>query len=88
MLRSISYAGESAILAVERRLSTDRQRAERIAAEGVAFVSNAFLEAYDREVISTRAHIGDNETRARLLQLRLLSRALYEINYEAEFRPH
>ncbi len=48
MLRSISYAGESAILAVEQRLSTDVVRAERIALEGVGLVSKVFMEPMRR----------------------------------------
>ncbi|MFN3890806.1 MAG: maltose alpha-D-glucosyltransferase [Beijerinckiaceae bacterium] len=87
MLRSISYAGESAILAVEQRLSTDAARAERIAAEGVRLVSDVFMEEYAAEVAGTLAEVADAGTFERLLRLKLLSKALYEINYEAEFRP-
>lgn len=87
MLRSISYAGESAILAVEQRLSTDPARAERIAAEGVALVSRVFLDAYAAEVAGTLAEVADEESGQRLLRMKLLAKALYEINYEAEFRP-
>ncbi len=87
MLRSISYAGESAILAVEQRLSTDVVRAERIALEGVGLVSKVFMDAYAAEVAGTFAEVADPETRMKLLRMKLLSKALYEINYEAEFRP-
>ena len=87
MLRSISYAGESAILAVEQRLSTDVVRAERIASEGVQLVSKVFMDAYAAEVAGTRAEVVDTESRQRLLRMKLLAKALYEINYEAQFRP-
>ena len=87
MLRSISYAGESAILAVEQRLSTDAVRAERIALAGVELVSKVFMDGYGAEVAGTFAEAADPETRTRLLRMKLLSKALYEINYEAEFRP-
>ena len=87
MLRSISYAGESAILAVEQRLSTDVARAERIASEGVQLVSRVFMDAYSAEVAGTWAEVADPLHRERLLRMKLLAKALYEINYEAEFRP-
>lgn len=87
MLRSISYAGESAILAVEQRLSTDPSRAERIAAEGVRLVSDVFMKAYAAEVGGSPAEVADAESFDRLLRIKLLAKALYEINYEAEFRP-
>ena len=87
MLRSISYAGESAILAVEQRLSTDAVRAERIALAGVELVSKVFMDAYGAEVAGTSAEAADPETRTRLLRMKLLSKALYEINCEVEFRP-
>jgi len=87
MLRSISYAGESAIVAIEQRLSTDTARAERLALEGVRLVSRVFMEAYNANIAGSPAEIADEATRARLLSLKLLSKALYEINYEAEFRP-
>jgi maltose alpha-D-glucosyltransferase/alpha-amylase len=87
MLRSISYAGESAILAIEQRLSTDVVRAERIAGEGVKLVSRLFMDAYRAEVAGTLADVADDESRQRLLQIKLLAKALYEVNYEAEFRP-
>ncbi len=87
MLRSISYAGESAILAVEQRLSTDVVRAERIASEGVQLVSKVFMDAYAAEVAGTRAEVVDIDSRQRLLRMKLLAKALYEINYEAQFRP-
>lgn len=71
MLGSISYGGESAILAVEQRPSTDASRAGRIAAEATG----------------TLAKVADEGSRSRLLRTELLSKALYEINCEAEFRP-
>ena len=87
MLRSISYAGESAILAVEQRLSTDVARAERIALDGVQLVSTIFMDAYAAQVAGTWAEVPEPSDRKRLLTIKLLSKALYEINYEAEFRP-
>lgn len=87
MLRSIAYAAGAAIQAIEQRLLTDSGRAQAMSAAGYNFVSAAFLQAYDAHVAGTPAEIIDPDARRRLLGLKLLTKALYEIRYEAEFRP-
>ncbi|MDB5570197.1 MAG: trehalose synthase [Hyphomicrobiales bacterium] len=87
MLRSMSYVGATAVQAIEQRVLTDPARAERLASEGVALVSDAFLASYREHVAGTPADVADDASRTALLQLKLLAKGLYEINYEAEFRP-
>lgn len=45
------------------------------------------MDAYAAEVAGTGAEVVSPIDRKRLLTIKLLSKALYEINYEAEFRP-
>ena len=87
MLRSISYAAGAAIQAIEQRLLTDPLRAEAMSSTAAQFVSAAFLDAYDSQISGSRAEIIDPDAKRRLLGLKLLQKALYEIRYEAEFRP-
>lgn len=87
MLRSISYAAGAAIQAIEQRLLTDPLRAESMSSSAAQFVSMAFLDAYDSQIAGSRAEIIDPDAKRRLLGLKLLQKALYEIRYEAEFRP-
>ncbi len=87
LLRSISYMGATAIQAIEQRVLTDRERAERLASEGIALVSAAYLTSYLEHVAGSPADVPDERSRSTLLQLKLLAKAFYEINYEAEFRP-
>jgi predicted trehalose synthase len=72
---------------MELRLSTDVARAERIASERVQLVSRIFMDAYVAEVAGTWAEVAEPLHRQRLLKMKLFYKALYEINYEAEFRP-
>ena len=48
---------------------------------------DAFLKAYEEAARGSPAWVEDADTRARLLRLHLLGKALYEIDYEANNRP-
>lgn len=87
MLRSISYAAGAAIQAIEQRFLTDPLRAEAMSSTAVQFVGAAFVNAYDSKISGSRAEIIDPDAKRRLLGLKLLQKAFYEIRYEAEFRP-
>jgi maltose alpha-D-glucosyltransferase/alpha-amylase len=87
MLRSIDYAAAAAVQAIEQRLLTDPQRAERMSTTGADFVSAAFLEAYDLKIAGSPAEVQDRDARKKIVSLKFLIKALYEIRYEAEFRP-
>lgn len=45
------------------------------------------MGAHGAEVAGSSAEVADPESRMRLLRMKLLSKALYEITYEAAFRP-
>jgi maltose alpha-D-glucosyltransferase/alpha-amylase len=47
----------------------------------------AFLTAYEEAAAKTRAWVGAEPDRQRLLRFHLLTRALYEVLYEARNRP-
>ena len=51
------------------------------------FVSAAFLEAYDLKIAGSPAEVQDRDARKKIVSLKFLIKALYEIRYEAEFRP-
>jgi len=86
MMRSIAYAADSAILGIEERLLTKRARAQELGAAGGAFVAQAFLAAYEAALGQSPLAAPQGEAR-RLLGLKLLAKALYEVHYEAQFRP-
>jgi maltose alpha-D-glucosyltransferase/alpha-amylase len=86
MLRSFAYAVATAKRAVAERLPDPRAAAEELDAELVQF-SNIFIEAYGKAAQGSSIWIEDEPTRMRLLRLFLLSKALYEIDYEAGNRP-
>ncbi|MBV9066357.1 MAG: alpha-amylase, partial [Methylobacteriaceae bacterium] len=86
MLRSYAYAAASAGRADER-LGAGSKRATEIARLWQALVSDAFRLAYDEGTRGTPVFIEDEATRRALLDLHLLRKALYEIEYEASHRP-
>jgi maltose alpha-D-glucosyltransferase/alpha-amylase len=50
-------------------------------------IDAAFLDGYREAVSESRAAVTDPETQDRLLKLSLLTKALYEVDYEANNRP-
>ena len=87
LMRSIAYAAEFAIQGIEERLLTDPARAHGLGDAGAALAIRAFREAYEAQAADAPALAGDARSQERLLGLKLLAKALYEIQYEAEFRP-
>jgi maltose alpha-D-glucosyltransferase/alpha-amylase len=86
MLRSYAYAAATASRADER-LGPASRRASDIARVWQGLVSEAFRTAYEEGTRGTPIFVEDEGTRRALLDLHLLRKALYEIEYEASHRP-
>jgi maltose alpha-D-glucosyltransferase/alpha-amylase len=88
MLRSFAYVAETAARSVEQRVvAEEMQRLNELAETCRKLVEAAFLDAYDSTARGSPIWVEDAATRRNLLQLHLLAKALYEINYEADHRP-
>jgi len=88
MLRSFAYVADTASRSVEQRVVADEtHRVSELAEASRRLVESTFLEAYDETARGTSIWVEDDYTRRNLLQLHLLAKALYEINYEADHRP-
>ncbi len=88
MLRSFAYMADTASRSVEQRVvAGEWHRVTELAEASRRLVEAAFVEAYDAAVRGTPVWVEDETTRRSLLQLHLLGKALYEINYEADHRP-
>jgi maltose alpha-D-glucosyltransferase/alpha-amylase len=88
MLRSFAYAADTAARGVEQRVTDEaKPRVAQLAEDSRRFVEAAFLQAYDEVTDGTALWVSDKTTRANLLRLHLIAKALYEINYEAGNRP-
>jgi maltose alpha-D-glucosyltransferase / alpha-amylase len=88
MLRSFAYVAETAARGVEQRVvAEEMQRLNELAETCRKLAEAAFLEAYDSTAQGSPIWVEDAATRRNLLQLHLLAKALYEINYEADHRP-
>ncbi|MFC4171474.1 maltose alpha-D-glucosyltransferase [Microvirga sp. GCM10011540] len=88
MLRSFAYVADTAARNVEQRVVADETHRITELAEGCRkLVEAAFIEAYDDAARGTPIWVEDDATRRNLLQLHMLAKALYEINYEADHRP-
>jgi maltose alpha-D-glucosyltransferase/alpha-amylase len=87
MLRSFAYIEATVIREIGQRFGADSARLRSAAAEWRAQAETHFLAAYDLAVAGSAVEVTDLGTRARLLKLHQLARALYEIDYEAGNRP-
>jgi maltose alpha-D-glucosyltransferase/alpha-amylase len=88
MLRSFAYATETAARDVGQRfMPEDTTRVEETAEAARKLIETAFLMAYEEVARGTPVWVEDESTRQGLLQLHVLAKALYEINYEADHRP-
>ncbi|KQP51852.1 maltose alpha-D-glucosyltransferase [Methylobacterium sp. Leaf108] len=87
MLRSFAYGAETVTREITARFADSQVRARRAAAEWRGMIDAAFLDGYREAVADSRAAVTDPETEARLLKLCLLTKALYEVDYEANNRP-
>jgi maltose alpha-D-glucosyltransferase/alpha-amylase len=88
MLRSFAYVADSAARSIEQRVvAEEMHRVTGFAETCRRLVESAFLEGYDGTARGTSIWVNDEATRRTQLQLHLLAKALYEINYEADHRP-
>ncbi|GGH09352.1 trehalose synthase [Alsobacter metallidurans] len=87
MLRSFAYAVETSLRDIQGRLPDGAGRVETAAHDVLTLVERVFLAAYAEVAQGSRAWVGDDATRTALLRLQLLSKALYEVGYEADNRP-
>jgi len=86
MLRSFAYAIATAKRDLASRLPDATSIAKRLGDELLQF-SRIFIQAYMDTARGSAIWIEDEKTRRRLLALFVLSKALYEIDYEASNRP-
>ncbi len=86
MLRSFAYAIATARKNLARRLPDSIPVLTRLSEQLVEF-SRIFIGAYMKTAQGSAIWIEDEPTRQRLLILYLLSKAFYEVEYEANNRP-
>jgi maltose alpha-D-glucosyltransferase/alpha-amylase len=86
MLRSFDYALNAALLRVVGGNEEDRQLRERLGAEWLRETRQAFVQGYDH-VATVTGVPGVAAQPGSLLELFLLEKAMYELNYEVESRP-
>jgi maltose alpha-D-glucosyltransferase/alpha-amylase len=87
MLRSFAYAAETGAREVASRFAEKEALAATATARWRTLAETAFLHAYEESARGSPAWVENADTRQRLLRLHLLSKALYEIDYEANNRP-
>lgn len=87
MLRSFAYGAETVTREITGRFADSHSRARRAASDWRGMIDAAFLEGYRAAVSESRAAVTDEGTEGRLLKLCLLTKALYEVDYEANNRP-
>ncbi|GJD30834.1 Glucosamine kinase [Methylobacterium adhaesivum] len=87
MLRSFAYGAETVTREIATRFADSEERARRASTAWRGMIDAAFLDGYRQAVGDSRAAVTDPETESRLLKLSLLTKALYEVDYEANNRP-
>ena len=87
MLRSFAYAADTAAREVGGMLPEAAQGVREIAGEWLRLTEAEYLKAYEAAAGGSPVWVADEPSRARLLRLYLLSKALYEVDYEANNRP-
>jgi maltose alpha-D-glucosyltransferase/alpha-amylase len=87
MLRSFAYAAENGARDVAARLPETAPRVAELASEWLQLVEAEYLRSYEEAVGGSPVWVSDDSSRQALLRLFLLSKALYEVNYEANNRP-
>ena len=87
MMRSFAYAADNATREVAGRLPESAGRIAELAREWLALVEARYLTAYEDATAQSPVWVADDDTRRALMRLYLLSKALYEVNYEANNRP-
>jgi maltose alpha-D-glucosyltransferase/alpha-amylase len=87
MLRSFDYAAWTAVMRVAAKLPDQSRNSEAIARRWRERMSREFLNGYWSSVQDAENQPQGEETRQSLLELFLLQKAFYEINYELSNRP-
>jgi len=87
LMRSFAYGAETVIREITARFADSEERARNAATAWRGMIEAAFLAGYETAIAESRAAVTDPETRDRLLRLCLLTKALYEVDYEANNRP-
>jgi maltose alpha-D-glucosyltransferase/alpha-amylase len=87
MLRSISYAADSAELRREPRAGASPEAAAAVLAVWERNATRAFLGGYRAAIAGAPSVPADERAAAALLDLFMLEKALYELRYEMENRP-
>jgi maltose alpha-D-glucosyltransferase/alpha-amylase len=87
MLRSFAYVSETAYKSLEQRFTEVKPSAATLALSWRQHCEKAFMQAYEKAVKRSPAWVKAAPERRRLLTFHLLTRALYEIVYEANNRP-
>jgi maltose alpha-D-glucosyltransferase/alpha-amylase len=86
MLRSFDYALQATPLRIAGGSTETQLLRERLGAEWLRETRQAFTEGYD-QVASASGQPGAAAQRRGLLELFLLEKAMYELDYETENRP-
>jgi maltose alpha-D-glucosyltransferase/alpha-amylase len=88
MLRSFAYVAETAARDVNLHFaSRETDRLFEVARAAHRLSTETFLQSYREVAEDTAIWTQDERSRRNLLNLHLLGKALYEINYEADHRP-
>ena len=87
VLRSFSYAAELALEEATAERPDDRQRVAPLVAAWRRESEAAFMAAYREAANASVTVPQDPEDAARLIQLFLMEKALYEVRYELDTRP-
>ena len=87
LMRSFAYGAETVTREIAARFGDSEERARSAATAWRGMIEAAFLAGYETAVAESRAAVTDPDSRARLLRLCLLTKALYEVDYEANNRP-
>ena len=88
MLRSFDYAAWAAVMTLTDVDPGSGEVVRSLAEAWRAATQHAFLGAYQETIAGCPSYPEDGAEAARLLDLFLLEKALYEICYEAANRPH
>jgi maltose alpha-D-glucosyltransferase/alpha-amylase len=86
MLRSFDYALNATLLRIAGGSEEMQLMRRRLGAEWLRETQRAFVEGYDHVATAT-GQAGASAQRLGLLELFLLEKAIYELNYETENRP-
>ena len=87
MLRSFDYAAWTAVRLVSTRLPDQLNEPVEIARYWRDRLTEQFLEGYWEKVRGARNQPDDGEAKRALLELFLLQKGFYEVNYELSSRP-